>query len=274
MAPCCPPDHGPVLSGTSLLSLVWPARATQRLGLPPSVSLWSLAGVPWLRAWLQPGNHQPPSMALCPNHEPIGEGRVRTSESTRSRPRPLWVEKPRHRKTKGPAAGLHRVLWSSLSADTAVPGGPRPCSVGAGMGRGPLEGHVGRFVFCRGVRRPSKQGARGWGQQEGGLGISRPPSLGGCSHLCWWVYLMGPLTPTVPHSLAPRGVQHTCAHNAREQLTALRTSVCCVCVPEQRTQQSCAQPPGMAVEDSNRRGAGDSCDLRLGPVETVPEKPP
>ena len=107
MAPHCLPDHRPVLPGASLPSLVWPACTTQRLGLPPSVSLRSLAGVPWPRAQLQPGNHWPPSVALCLNDEPIGEGRVRTSESTRSRPRPSWAEKLRHRETKGsPVAGL------------------------------------------------------------------------------------------------------------------------------------------------------------------------
>lgn len=101
-----------------------------------------------------------------------------------------------------------------------------------------------------------------------------PTFLGGGNRLCWCVYLMGPLTPTVPPSLAPRGVQHTCAHKAGEQLTAPRASICRVCGPEQSTQQSRAWPPGVAVEDLNRRGAGDSCDLRLGPMETVLEKPP
>ena len=36
-----------------------------------------------------------------------------------------------------PGGGTHEVLWSSLSAVTAVPGRPCPCSVGAGVGRGP-----------------------------------------------------------------------------------------------------------------------------------------
>ena len=66
-APCCPADHEAVLPGASLPGLVRPALTTRPIGLSPSVSLWSLAGVPWPRARLQPGKHQPPSMALCFN---------------------------------------------------------------------------------------------------------------------------------------------------------------------------------------------------------------
>ena len=271
MAPRCLPDHRPVLPGASLPSLVWPACTTQRLGLPPSVSLRSLAGVPWPRAQLQPGNHRPPSVALCLNDEPVGEGRVRTSESTRSGPRPLWAEKLRHRETKGsPAAGLTKSCGLPCRLSLRSPGALVHAVwvlewAGAPRGsRGPI------LILPRSLPAQQTRGwwvarRRAWGQL---------PTFPGGQRLCWWLYLTGLLIPTVPHSLAPRGVQHMRAHNAGEQLTAPRASVCCVCGPGQRPQQSHAQPSGVAVEDSTRRGAGDSRDLRLGPAETVLEKPP
>lgn len=181
------------------------------LGMPPSVSLWSLAGVPWRRAWLQPGNHWPPSMALCPNDELIGEGRVRTSTSTRSRPRPLWAEKLRHRETKGgPAVGLSGVLWSSLSADSAVPGVPHPCSVGAGMGRAPLRVTWANLGSADGSIGPASKGPGAGGQQEGGLGVRCPPSWGGQPPLLVCVF-DGPSDPhCTPLLGTQRGPTYVC----------------------------------------------------------------
>ena len=45
-----------------------------------------------------------------------------------------------------------------------------------------------------------------------------PGGGGGGGHLCWLLYLTGPLSPTALASRAHGGVQHMCTHDGREQL--------------------------------------------------------
>lgn len=237
MAPRCLPDHGPVLPGASLPSLVWPACTTQRLGLPPSVSLRSLAGVPWPRAQLQPGNHRPPSVALCLNGEPIGEGRVRTSDSMRSRPHPLWAEKLRHRETKGsPAAGLTESCGLPCRRSLLSPGA-LVHAVWVRSGQGSPRGSGGPIlVLPRGL--PAQQ-TRGQG-----LGGSKKEGLGAAAHLPGGqpplpvAVFDGPSDPhCTPLPGTERGSTYVCTQ-CQGAAHGSWASVCCVCGPGQRPSKA------------------------------------